>query len=144
MCCHKTARVSLNMCSSLYCTVASLCCQFPKPCWHLETVHISPQVKQPGLWDSRISRYVWCGRCVSLNWHTAFMTGYLQLTYWGQRRSCLLSTLTGCIQTGLVWKKSDMKLSHKLMFFLRSARMQSLSLKRKSNKSCSPRLSVEI
>jgi len=40
------------------------------------------------------------------------MTGYLLLTYWGQRRRCLLSTVTD-----LVWKKSDMKLSHKLMFF---------------------------
>jgi len=31
----QTVSVSLKMCSSLYCTVSSLCFQFPKPCWHL-------------------------------------------------------------------------------------------------------------
>lgn len=136
MCCHKPVSVSLYMCSSLYRTVSSLCFQFPKPCWHLEKrPHKPVWVKQPGLWDTRISRYAWCDRCVRLNWHSIH-DGVLTVDILGaERGDAAVDTdwLTDCIQTGLVWKKSDMKLSHKLIFFLRSARMQSLPLKRKSN-----------
>lgn len=85
VCCHKP---SLYMCSSLYRTVSSLCFQFPKSCWHLEKRPHKPV--ESSIQVSEIPEYQDMLDVTDvLGWtDTAFMTGYLLLTYWGQRRRC--------------------------------------------------------